>query len=440
MSKILFSPLGMTDPITHLYDGSMLHICRVYKPDILILYMSAEVIHFHEKDNRYLYCIEKLSQHMNHPIEVHMIKRPELKEVQEYDVFYDDFHNIIGAILKNTTEDDEILLNIASGTPAMKSALLVLSVLADYKLRPIQVTTPIRKSNTRLEDKVNYDVETNWELNGDNEPDYVNRCTEPKTRNFSVLLMKDNIRKMVSSYDYEAALTMATEIKEYVSDDAMNLIKIGCERLKLNQRAVDILVKQIPYDIIPIKSSDQRMVFEYALSLNIKRIKGEYADFVRALTPLVADLIESLLKNQCKIDINQYCKINSKGVRKFDESKLAGTQIFTILSNEFGGNFKADLVGTRQMVPIIMELSNNVVLKQNVNDIMNVEQKIRNLAAHDIVSVTPEWIQQKSGFSAEQIFDMIKYLVRESGIHATREAWNSYDVMNQYILKALDEL
>ena len=39
---ILFSPVGGTDPIseTNLQDGSLLHICRFYHPDKVILYMS----------------------------------------------------------------------------------------------------------------------------------------------------------------------------------------------------------------------------------------------------------------------------------------------------------------------------------------------------------------------------------------------------------------
>ena len=33
--KILFSPVGGTDPIsmTNCHDGSLIHICRVYKPE-----------------------------------------------------------------------------------------------------------------------------------------------------------------------------------------------------------------------------------------------------------------------------------------------------------------------------------------------------------------------------------------------------------------------
>ena len=32
MKKILFSPIGGTDPISNFRDGAMLHICRIYKP------------------------------------------------------------------------------------------------------------------------------------------------------------------------------------------------------------------------------------------------------------------------------------------------------------------------------------------------------------------------------------------------------------------------
>lgn len=44
--KILFTPVGGTDPIssTNCYDGAILHICRHYKPDKVIMYMSKEML------------------------------------------------------------------------------------------------------------------------------------------------------------------------------------------------------------------------------------------------------------------------------------------------------------------------------------------------------------------------------------------------------------
>lgn len=62
MKKILFSPIGGTDPISNFRDGAMLHICRIYKPDIVYLYLSKEMCEFQEKDDRYRYCLEQLGK------------------------------------------------------------------------------------------------------------------------------------------------------------------------------------------------------------------------------------------------------------------------------------------------------------------------------------------------------------------------------------------
>ena len=47
--KVLFSPVGGTDPIKYLRDGSMLHICRHYRPDIVYLYISHEMMEHHRE-------------------------------------------------------------------------------------------------------------------------------------------------------------------------------------------------------------------------------------------------------------------------------------------------------------------------------------------------------------------------------------------------------
>ena len=40
--RILFSPVGGSDPIKRMLDGPMLHCCRVYKPDICVFVFHAE--------------------------------------------------------------------------------------------------------------------------------------------------------------------------------------------------------------------------------------------------------------------------------------------------------------------------------------------------------------------------------------------------------------
>ena len=155
----LFSPIGNTDPIKYFYDGSMLHICRYYKPDVVYLYLSKEMMEYHKEDNRYVRSIELLGEKLNHTFEVHIIENDQMVNVQQYDVFYKEFRSIISDIEKEKGEDDRLLVNMASGTPAMKSALLIMATLAEYRFLPIQVSTPQKKSNIEHEERQEYDAD-----------------------------------------------------------------------------------------------------------------------------------------------------------------------------------------------------------------------------------------------------------------------------------------
>ena len=61
---ILFSPVGGTDPIstTNCYDGALLHISRVYRPDKIVMYMSKEMLDYQKEDDRYRYCLKRLDE------------------------------------------------------------------------------------------------------------------------------------------------------------------------------------------------------------------------------------------------------------------------------------------------------------------------------------------------------------------------------------------
>ena len=149
---ILFSPVGGTDPIssTNCRDGSLLHICRVYRPDVVYLYMSQEILANQDKDNRYLYCLDKLGEMQQRKMEYHIIEKEDLKDVQDFDFFYYDFKETILKILKDLDSTDTFLLNVSSGTPAMKSGLLVLATLGEFDCKIIQVITPQRGMNEHI--------------------------------------------------------------------------------------------------------------------------------------------------------------------------------------------------------------------------------------------------------------------------------------------------
>ena len=186
---VLFSPVGTHDPVGVIdkdgkpSEGSMLHIIRHYKPEVVYLYITKELNY---NDNRYEKAIKKF--HPNCKVEKILSKVPENK-VHSYDAFINDFKKTIDEI-NNNYKDYEILLNIASGTPQMKSDLILEYITRNIKLIPVQVSTPIGASNFNSESKnekiINKKIDIEKELDKiDIEKENKNnRCQEPGILSF----------------------------------------------------------------------------------------------------------------------------------------------------------------------------------------------------------------------------------------------------------------
>lgn len=438
--KILFSPIGGTDPIKYFKDGSMLHICRYYRPDVVYLYLSHEMMEYHKKDNRYRDAINRLGEHLGHSFQIHVIEREGLIDVQQYDVFYQDFREEIKKIESGMGADDELLLNTASGTPAMKSALLVMATFAEYRFKPIQVSTPQKKMNAAYEDREEYDNEINWELNEDNQAGAQNRCTEVKSMHLMKMIQLKILEKHILAYDYAAALTVVLEMQQDIPKDAYSLLRIMDARVKLNRGEISKLLAKKHYAIYPVRNGHNQTIFEYALVLQMKVKKQEYADFIRGITPLIMDLLECILKNQCGITLDDCCIVSRKdNIKKWNQKKLKDAGLMEILDSEYKdkGGFKFGPVYSGHLAKIINCKCNDIDLAQKVNEMTEIEGKVRNVAAHEIVSVTDEWFQSRIGKNAKSIFELIKYLVGKAGINAKKEDWQSYDKINEEIISSL---
>lgn len=438
---ILFTPVGGTDPIssTNIHDGSMLHICRVYQPQKVILYMSKEMLDNQEKDNRYRYCLDRLAQMQNRSVEYEVIERRELTQVHEFDYFYQDFREIISSVYQTMDETDTLLLNISSGTPAMKSGLAVLRTIGEFPAKLIQVETPEKKINEHIHK--NYDVVTLWELNEDNAENYENRCKEIQCPTLANIKKEEIIKKHVLAYNYSAALDIAETLPDELTKRYKDLLTMAYGRTQLDFKKVDQMIQKTGVQCLPVRSSSERKYFEYALNIELRLKKEEYVDFVRSITPLIVDLFEIILKKECKIDINKYCTVKKKnGKRTWSEEKLEGTKIGKTMESYFMGQnqrFKGGDISSRHLKILIEAFSADEHLKRLVNDVRSVEKNIRNLAAHEIVSVTEETILALTGFGSEKIMAMIKELFRYTGISVRKEYWNSYDEMNAEILKRM---
>lgn len=446
---VLFSPIGGTDPIATAtgYDGSMLHICRHYLPDKVYLFLSSEMIERHERDDRYRWCIKKLGEIKNHTFDIECLNEYDFNEVQEYDEAYRRFRPIIHGILDSMDDGDKFIVNVASGTPAMKSALLMLAVMSEGRIMPIQVVTPEKSINMHPGKKDGeYNCEDCWDNDMDNTEGEPNRCREVDCPSLTAILKRNIIVRQLRNYNYAAALELGCEIKDYITERSYKMLELALERQQLNLSKVTAISKEYDFDVIPVKDGSKVLMFEYALSLNIKIQRKEYGDFLRSISPLLADVYESILKRQCDIDMDDYCyRRKSDGARILAVNRLQnaqkGKEINEVLNEQFkrSGGYSDRELSARNMHPILMKYLSDDKIKSCVDDLNNIESRLRNLAAHEIVSMTDEYISQITqaatgkSMNASQIYSEIKVLVVAAGINVKKDEWHSYDRMNKAI-------
>lgn len=123
--------------------------------------------------------------------------------------------------------------------------------------------------------------------------------------------------------------------------------------------------------------------------------------------------------------------------RVWDEKKLKGTEILEKLNQEFYRKFNYGNIYSIHLKTLIKEFSENNRLTQLTEDLIFVEQQIRNLAAHEIVSITEDTIIKRTGFTAQQIMNRIKEIFTYTGIRVKNSDWDAYNAMNKEIISRI---
>ena len=73
-----------------------------------------------------------------------------------------------------------------------------------------------------------------------------------------------------------------------------------------------------------------------------------------------------------------------------------------------------------------------------IYNLREVEGTVRNIAAHEMVSVTDDVIKDKTNFSSNAIMKKIEKVFSYTDLDIKDEYWNSYDLMNQLIIERID--
>ena len=445
--RILFSPVGYTDPVRGYHDGPLLHILRHYEVDKVFLILTETIEENEEKDERYTKGIRDVSPNTEIVKKYTHIKNPQEFEVlaQMQDIFDD---------LYRENSKAEWLINISSATPQIETVMALLAI--DYpNVKAIQVKTPVGASNKDNPNANDKDVFCQMEHNKDKLYGAENRCEEPPLYILRRHGLVRQIISLVDNYEYDGALQIVRQNQDCgFSEDTKKLLLCAVFRKNLLWKQANNVISDCEEKPLLEDSDD---FSEYFRVMEMQKKKEQYSEFIVKLSPVLVQLGMKYLQNLHSFKLSDCGNKYKKGKTFFiDREKMdqAYPDLAPYIQKKFGIEMRNGPLYFSAIVWICKYLKENQYQgdekHEKVTDIFEklrlVEGNARNLVAHVIVNLDDNRIRQLTvqkarnsssmdgGLSSEEIMDRLHEAVRLIYGHDIR--WN-YDDMNAIIIDSL---
>lgn len=425
--KILISAVGTTDPISNNHDAALLHIARNYRPDKIVLVYSQEMLVKQDLINKVLLSIEGYNPIIE--IDFTTLNNDEVH-------LFDKMYEVMGLIIqKYTNNDDEIILNLSSGTPQIKSALFALNRINDYNTQAIQVPTPKNGANRKYTPLTNSEIDALILENQDNSLDFVDRSIKDKSEKFTQALVKRHLRSLIASYDYQAAEVIINR-----KEDTKSLSNIKKIRKKISDFSRVFKNQCLLSDILSLPLDDsQKKALNYYLMIDVLKEREHIADVLIKAKSLAEFVIEETIKKDheglivfdgnppklnpnfpdCEAildDIDKKMK-KSRGIEDTDE------RIFSVQST----------LNLLSYLNILEFYNYDSQLQTAINGIINLNSE-RNKVAHGLSEIDTRLLSRKK---LKQLSENLRLLLVDClGIDSSY--FNYYDKQNEELIKMLE--
>lgn len=434
--SILYTPAGDTDPIRDCNDGAILHIIRTYHPTMVRIFLSAEMVK--KEESRHIY--SKAIKYNAPECKVEFIKT-DIVEAQLMEKLIPLTEEFLK--LRKEYPQEEILLNLSSGTPQMKTIMSFLAT--DFEnVRAIQVDSPQRASNRSAHaTQDDEDIDAVIENNFDNDIDYVCRCHEAPLFLLRRYSIRHQLISLIENYEYSAALALYNKNKTMFKIETGKLLQHADLRSKLQiNEAFKITGKPVS------KKSSVNLLNEFLMVMELRQKKGDLAEFIVKLTPFLYGLLLYYFENKASVKVAQFCyeKRKPKDSWRISKNKFQNLapKIWQYLDDtmyNYGGFRDRTELSFSNMLHIMHKLDGVPKELLDVLDkLRDVEKEHRNNLAHTVTNITEELLQNtKPGLTSLAITQKLRkafMLVMDGEAIYKR---NVYDDLNQKLISGLDE-
>ncbi len=434
MATVLYSCFGTTDPIRGMRDGGLMHILRHYRPDVVYLFLSAEITRFDRKDDRIRKMFDYLRENWDGYAPQLVRIDSGIENPSDMDLLMDPMNDLMQQIVREHP-DAKVLMNLSSGTPQMQMLLALLAMDTRFRTEGIQVRNPEKASGTADRNNTkNYSVEDTLETNLDELPEEENRCCVPKMLAVRREAARNQLIGLVSRRNYGAIAQMGGVLPKPIPQLARHLDYRSRFLLKEAEDAAEGLPgkKQLGVSLQSGRGEYPYSVYEmieyFGMLSHLVHLK-RYTDYMLRLNPFLIRLQIRLLE-EClqahSIGIGQILGTGREREVLADSIAQNHPGLLTFVERELNGSLKQAPASIRVLNLMLEYYGLNTADMDLLKNCERGNQKLRNLAAHDLFTVTNDHIVTYCGMTAE---DMIRQL--EKLMLSTLTAYDEKEIKNR---------
>lgn len=437
--RVLFTPVGDTDPVRGYHDGGMLHILRHYAPvDRVFVFLTKEMEDKETESGCYTKGIQKVAPQCKIEFIRSGITEPHIYErlTVLQDVFQEKYEQY---------PNEEWLLNLSSGTPQMKSVMSLIG-LDHSQVKAIQVFSPAEGSNNKSHPEKTPEMLEMLDHNDDDETSAPNRCNEEELSLLKKHSVKLQIISLVENYEYEGALQLLRLNRELFDQISEQLLEHAVCRRNLMWRDANKIISSYKGSPLISKAGDFEEFFRV---MELRQRKKQLSEFIIKISPILKELGEMYLRNIPGFDIN-LCGQKRRDIFRINRDQMEKSYpgMLSFIEKEMGNTLKSGPLYYNIMVYMCEYFQahryKNDKKHNQLTDIFlrlrNVEKEVRNPVAHEITNMDEEKIQRLTaenvgkGLKSKDILRLLHEavkIVRGQDVH-----WD-YGELNNSIIDSL---
>lgn len=254
------------------------------------------------------------------------------------------------------------------------------------------------------------------------------------------------IISLVRNYEYEGALQLLRQNRSLFSDISEKLLRHAVHRRNLMWRDANKIISSYEGNPLISKAGDFEEFFRV---MELRQRKKQLPEFIIKISPILKELGEMYLKNIPGFDINS-CGQKRRDIFRInrDQMEKSYPEMLSFIEKEIGNTLKSGPL----YYNIVVYMCEYFQAHRYKNDkkhnqlteiflrLRNVEEKVRNLVAHEITNINEEKIENftagnvSKGLKSKDILRLLHDAVKI--VRGQDILWD-YDELNNSIIDSL---